>query len=59
MGNDAPQHKVRSSREKLLLKVSRLLALKGQIGVGGGCVNPACLHEVFFFVFFTTKILQI
>lgn len=37
--NDAPRHKVRSSRENLLLKVSRVLPLKGQFGEPAAFVN--------------------
>lgn len=39
VGNDAPRHRVRSRREKRLLKVSRPLPLKGQSGEGSVCRN--------------------
>lgn len=37
--NDAPRHKVRSSPENLLLKVSLALPLKGQFGGPAAFVN--------------------
>lgn len=37
--NDAPRHKVSSSRENLLLKVSWALPLKGQFGEPAAFVN--------------------
>lgn len=37
--NDAPRHKVRLSRENLLLKVSWALPLKGQFGGPAAFVN--------------------
>lgn len=37
--NDAPRHKVRSSRENLLLKGSWALPLKGQFGEPAAFVN--------------------